>query len=170
MKYNSLKNFTRIAAALVIFFISGCGNEEPSKKNYFEKDGTIYVIGSNELYSGKIKEETGGRIIEYSVIDGKREGTLNIYYANGKTAMTGEMKNNKNNGEWKYYYKDGTLESKGNFHNNLPNGIWYYYYESGAMKEKGEYSEGKRIGEWIIFSESGDTLQTKFFNLNSEIE
>jgi len=130
------------------------------------RDGLIYKQGQANPYTGLVKDTLQGKIIEYNVVDGKKDGEFKTSYLNGIPEMIGQLKNNVNHGKWTYYYKSGNIESEGFFENDLPHGIWKWYYENGKLKEEGNYVNGNREGHWILFDMEGKIKETKLFEKN----
>jgi hypothetical protein len=58
------------------------------------------VQGKDELFSGKIVDTLAQRILEYEVVDGKKNGEFRISSLTGEVMMAGNIKNNLNEGLW----------------------------------------------------------------------
>ena len=151
---------------LLFFFlllISSCKNEKKiriSRSNVLikKKDGLIYKQKSDIPYSGIIIDTLNGRIMEYNVKNGLKNGLFKVSHLNGQIEMIGNITNDKNEGEWKYYYPNGQLESVGDFKNDTPSGKWAFYYGTGKKKEEGKYISGKRDGKWIKYDSTGKVM------------
>lgn len=128
-----------------------------------EREGLLYLIGDNELFTGKVVDTVAGKIIQYEVLRGKKNGEFQLKHVNGNLIMKGTIKENLNEGTWNYYYPNGKLESSGNFVNNLADGKWIWYYESGNIKEIGYFKAGKKEGCWTIFDEKGNLKRKLYF-------
>jgi len=141
-----------------IIFVS-CRNN--SRKEYtIEKDGLIYK--NHKVFSGEIID-TVGVIIQYAVINGKKNGLFITRYLSGQLEKIGFIKDNKNTGEWKYFYPSGKLESIGEFENSIAEGKWIFYYPNGSIKMEGDYLNGKKDKQWILFNQSGQIINIIFF-------
>lgn len=162
---NNFLNKSYLFAVLIILFISitGC-----SKKNISpqieERNGLLFILGEEDLFSGKIIDTVASKIISYNVVEGKKNGEFKILTIDGKIEIVGNIKNNLNEGLWTYYYPNGQIESTGNFSNNHTEGKWVWYFETGNLKEIGHYKVGKKDGDWIIFDEKGNIERKLFFN------
>lgn len=138
----------------------------PSKKvstKVEEREGLLYLIGDDEVFTGNVVDTIAGKIIQYEVVRGKKNGEFRLKHVNGNLIMKGTIKENLNEGTWNYYYPNGKLESSGNFVNNLAEGKWIWYYESGDVKEIGFFKAGKKEGSWTIFDENGNLKRKLYF-------
>jgi antitoxin component YwqK of YwqJK toxin-antitoxin module len=128
-----------------------------------ERNGLIFIQGKDQPFTGNVVDTLAKRIIEYQVVDGKKNGDFQISSLEGKVEMEGKIKNNLNEGLWRYYYPNGQLESIGNFENNLSEGKWTWYFENGKIKEIGYFKSGKKEGSWIIYDEKGNVKRKAGF-------
>jgi len=151
------------------FLLSSCRKKAEGNK-LVTKNGIIYKEGSNVPYSGKEKVTVSDRIMEYNIVNGKKEGIFKIYYMDGNPQIVGQMINNKNDGLWKYFYDSQQLESEGNFKNDIPEGAWTWYFMDGKLKEHGSYSSGLREGKWISYNETGSVISEKYFEDGKEVQ
>jgi len=158
-------------------FTVSCNNNTSNKKQIalkdevIEKEGILYYKDStNKVYTGKIKSKVFGKMIEYDVINGLKNGEFKTYFENGKLEMIGRILNNKNTGHWKYFFSSGMLESEGDFKDDIPNDRWVWYYEMGKIKEEGYFINGKREGEWIAYDSLGTLLEVVSFKNGEKIK
>ncbi len=134
------------------------------------KKGILYMEGSEVPFTGTEKAKVADKIIEYNIVNGKKEGVFKILYKDGKPQIVGQMFNNKNEGLWKYYYDSPQLESLGNFKNDLPDSTWTWYFMDGKIRERGNFTFGKRQGEWISYNETGVVISDKYFEDGKEVQ
>lgn len=147
--------------------LMSCGKS--NKRDYrFADNGLIYNSHNNELYTGRVTD-TADVVVQYDVINGKKNGEFVTYYLNGRVEKTGWMKLNRNVGEWKYFYPEGSLESKGHFINDLPSGEWEFYYKNGNTKHRGSFQEGFKNGDWFHYDIEGNLIEHTFYH-NGEIK
>jgi antitoxin component YwqK of YwqJK toxin-antitoxin module len=139
---------------IAILFVS-CNPKKIDRGSFTIKNNIIYRIDSDKPYTGIIKTKSEGKLFEYFVTNGIKNGLFTISFENGKTLMKGNIVFDKNEGIWTYYYPSGELESMGNFKDNKPDSIWTWYYPGGKIKEKGLFVDGLREGNWKMFDESG---------------
>lgn len=148
---------------LVILSLTSCGEVPRTEDEIIISNGLIFKQGEANPYTGIVKDTVQGKIIEYQVLDGMKDGEFKTSYLNGIPEMIGQLKNNLNHGKWTYYYKNGNIESEGFFENDLPHGTWKWYHENGRLREQGNYAHGNREGRWIIFDIEGKIKETKVF-------
>jgi antitoxin component YwqK of YwqJK toxin-antitoxin module len=140
----------------------GCSTDSKSAK-VEERDGLLFVLGKDKIFSGRVVDTLAKRILEYEVVDGKKNGEFKLSSLNGSIEMVGTIIDNLNEGQWRYYYPNGQLESIGNFENNLSVGKWTWYFESGKIKEIGHFKAGQKDGNWTIFDEKGNLKRKLYF-------
>jgi len=148
---------------MFILLATACNDKKKSKDDLVLKDSLLYEIGRDEPFTGTEKSDIEGKVIEYEVVDGYKQGKFKIYYQDGSLEMSGTMEKNLNVGKWQYYYPGGKIESEGNFVKNFPEGRWKWYYPSGVIKEEGEFFKGIRMGEWKIYNIEGKLDSTIHF-------
>lgn len=150
---------------IVIILFSGlisCGRA--NKREYrFADDGLIYEYNSKNLFTGRVVD-TADVIVEFDVVNGKKNGEFITFYTNGNIEKTGWIKQNANIGEWKYFYPDGTLESRGQFDKDHPHGFWQHFYKTGKLKQSGSYKYGLEDGEWLFYDEDGKLIKFYFYS------
>lgn len=147
---------------LTILSTNGCSSEPKSIK-IEERDGLLFLLGKDEIFTGKVVDTVSKKILEYEVVDGKKNGLFKISSTDGSVVMVGKIKDNVNEGQWCYYYPNGQIESVGNFANNLSEGKWTWYFESGKIREVGNFKAGKKDGNWTIYDEKGNIKRKLFF-------
>jgi antitoxin component YwqK of YwqJK toxin-antitoxin module len=164
--FNSL---LAVAFLSVCFFVSSCSKKQNDGKiSLVKKNGLLYKSGSSTPYTGREKAKVSGKIIEYEVVNGIKNGEMKISYTEGKPQIVGKMVNNKNEGLWKYYYDNSQMESEGNYKNDIPEGEWTWFYSDGKVREKGSYISGKKEGKWITYEGNGKPVVEKKFK-NGEL-
>lgn len=146
-----------------MFLCIGCVEEQKLEDEIVIKDGLIYTSSDSIPYNGLIKDTVNGKIIEYEVFNGKKNGLFKIYHKNGILEMIGTIEDNLNQGKWTYYYQSGQIESEGYFKDDLPTGLWKWYHENGNLKEIGTFEKGNREGKWIFYDLDGNKIEEKYF-------
>jgi len=149
--------------AFTIYLLFAVYSSKKVSTKIEEREGLIYLIGDNEVFTGNVIDTVAGKIIQYEVLNGKKNGEFKLKLSNGTLIMNGQIKENLNEGTWNYYYPNGKLESTGNFVNNLADGKWVWFYESGSIKEIGYYKAGKKDGSWTIYDEKGNLKRKLYF-------
>jgi antitoxin component YwqK of YwqJK toxin-antitoxin module len=156
-----------ISLVLVVLLFS-CSPGKSDRTNYYTKGNLIYRTGSNKPYTGDIKAKTEGKLFEYKVKDGLKNGEFRITYDKGNLIMKGNIVNDKNEGKWVYYYPSGKLESEGYFKNNQPDSTWIWYFPDGQVKEKGLFVKGTRLGDWKMYDESGNVTMENIYIVGTD--
>ncbi len=108
------------------------GKNREGKWTYYFSDGT--KIFSEENY-----------------INGKLNGILKNYYANGNLTEETFYKNGQKNGLSKIYTEKGILIEEVLYENGKLNGAAKYFDLKGNLKEKGMYKDGAREGKWEFY-------------------
>jgi antitoxin component YwqK of YwqJK toxin-antitoxin module len=65
------------------------------------------------------------------------------YYNNGKKENEGTLLNGKIDGELTVYYKSGITKSITHYRDGIRNGTWIDYYKNGALMRKEDFLNGK---------------------------
>lgn len=173
-QFNSCYRLLPFILILHILIISSvltsCSEGYKSDSETLLVDGLIYKQGEFKPFTGFIKDTIQGKIIEYDVVAGKKNGEFKTYFKNGKLEMAGKIKDNLNQGKWTYYHENGKIESEGNFKDDLPHGLWKWYYVDGNLREEGSYVAGKREGAWTIYDLEGKIKDYKVFDNDLVIE
>lgn len=161
-----------VICILIVLNIS-CQNRKPKpdkKKLFIKKKGLIYLQGSDTPYTGEIRDTVQGKIVDYHVANGIKNGEFKILYLNGTPQMQGKIVKGLNQGEWDYFYPNGKLQSKGKFENDTPSGKWIWYDSTGRKREEGKYLLGKRNGMWVRYDSIGKAIEKKMFKVGAEIK
>jgi antitoxin component YwqK of YwqJK toxin-antitoxin module len=147
---------------LLLFVVAFLNTKFKSHKtnNIFIKDGLIYHGNESTPYTGNILDTLENKvIIEYSVVNGIKEGGFFISTLAGVFTVYGHINDNKNVGRWEYYYDSGQLQCTGNYYNDLPTGKWKWYYKNGLEKSEGIFVKGKKEGKWTEYDEEGNPIK-----------
>ena len=158
--------FELIIIILLIVVLVNTTSRINTSKNILTKDGLIYKSSESVPYTGHILDTLDNKvIIEYDVVNGKKEGAFYVSTLAGIFTIYGFISDNKNVGNWKYFYDSGQLQCTGNYDNDLPTGKWKWYYKNGLEKSEGIFVKGKREGKWIEYDEKGSPI--KIINYNN---
>lgn len=151
-----------IPLVAIIIFATSPGTKRSYRDYRFDKSGLIYNSNNNELYTGTVID-TGDVVIEFEVVNGKKNGAFKTYYFNGQLEKSGYMVNDYNVGKWTYYYPNGQISTEGNFKNDMAEGKWISYYENGNKMCEGLFKNGKQEYEWIYYYENGQIINILCF-------
>ena len=162
--YGVMNNSIIIFLLLAVFSIAltSCGTYKSRYSYRFGNDGLIYNSHNDNLFTGTVLD-TADVVIEFQVVNGKKNGLFKTTYLNGQVEKLGYIINNDNVGKWEYYDPDGQLESEGSFQNDAPEGRWVSYYRNGNKKCEGNFKKGKRENEWIYYNEKGEVINVVIF-------
>jgi antitoxin component YwqK of YwqJK toxin-antitoxin module len=120
----------------------------------FYPDNTIAesVSYHNDLRNGEWKQYYhGGAIcLKSYYVDGKLEGTYEVWFENGRPEFSGKYKNDAREGFWLMYNSDGTLkyriEYKGGVTNDTRVDIDMSDYLDSLEKNKGKIADPDKTG------------------------
>ncbi len=119
-------------------------------------DGSVKIVQS---YKDDIPE---GVRREYAP-----DGTIETSYIFKKGKIVGEgivKEDGKKDGSWEEFYSDGRLKAQGIYNNETKVGEWKYFYKNGNLEQTGQYDdEGKLIGDWKWYYPSGNILREESF-------
>lgn len=119
----------------------------------FDEDGNItmaYEYNENSVLLGK------GLVTK----SGKRTGSWELFYPDGKTKAKGTYENGKRVGDWSFFFPNGKKEQTGTYKNGKPEGKWFWFYSDGSLRREGFYVDGKEHGTFNELSLNRDTLST----------
>ena len=157
---NSITTFFFIILSIIFY---SCGTRTSHVDFRLGEDGLIYNTLNDELFTGTIID-TADVVIEFQVVNGKKNGSFKTYYLNGQIEKCGYKINDDNVGEWTYYYYNGQIESQGSFENDKPEGKWVSYYKNGNKKCEGSYKNGKQNSLWLYYDHDEQLMSTLFFS------
>ncbi len=138
----------------------------PTTKLMTKKNGTWYLKGSSNPYSGRFIDYylTGKKQGEGTLFNGKLKGKRLMYHLNGNVSDEIEYENGLSNGMEKRFYKDGTLMQKGEFINGQEIGIWEMYHPNGQLKQRTNFVNGKMDGESVSYYSTGEIKGKNVYN------
>ena len=121
----------RVLSVIGVVLVVGCGGPEPRDMGTLRGvDGLYLNPEDGQPYSGPVFGENNGKRMTGSLRDGKWDGPIEGYHANGQLGFKG-------------IYKDGEID-----------GVREMYHENGQLISKGAFNMGEPCGEWI---EDGET-------------
>ena len=94
-------------------------------ENLQHRDGLIYYEGTEKLAEGHFEcfSEEGPLYCEYSLKNGRYDGYIITYWANGKVAHKGFFEEGICNSEIFFYYPTGQIQAVDQMKNNVCHGI-----------------------------------------------
>jgi len=146
----------------------------------------ILILSSNFNFAQNIGQE-GDSIVNYTDINGLKQGKWSKKYKNEKVAYTAIFHNDKLIGTYKRFYKIGRpsllveydkegkeagyaklyydnrkMSAEGNYiKRNIKDGLWKYYGVDGRLVMKIDYAEGVKNGKEITYWSNGIVMQEK---------
>jgi antitoxin component YwqK of YwqJK toxin-antitoxin module len=100
--------------------------------------------------------ESGSRMSEGEVVNGKLNGMWNYWYENGQIKLQANYINDLEDSTWKWFNEDGSLIQVGDFKKGLQHGKWINYYPGSIVLDSGQYYNGRQKGTWAYFYEKGN--------------
>lgn len=106
-------------------------------------------------------DEAGFKTAEIEFVNGKAEGKINRFYANGQLKETGYYLGGQKHGNWSSYSESGKLMSTAHFNKGNKDGEWLVWDAEGNLRYKLTYKNGTPIGEWAMYDELGKVSNRK---------
>lgn len=90
--------------------------------------------------------------------EGKLNGKVCLYYANGDISEELSWRDNVKEGAWIQYYNTGTIRLSSQYQEDQLHGNYQIFYPDGTLKVKGEYLHNKSNGTWRFYDETGEEV------------
>ena len=114
--------------------------ETVSPNDLVVRNGLFYKKFTDIPFIGEVSGQQKG-----TIIDGKRDGFWESYYANGQLNWKGNYINDQLDGPWEYYHENGQLSFKGNYIEGKEQGIFEHFKENGKFEKRETWRNGKVI-------------------------
>ena len=121
-------------------------SQDVSRNLLVKKDGIVYEIKSDKLFTGTLVE----------------------YHDSGQLRVRATFKDGKENGLYEGYYENGQLHFRTTHKNGIPDGLWEGFYENGQLKERGNIKDLEQDGLWEYFDDGGNLTKTEEYK-NGEL-
>jgi antitoxin component YwqK of YwqJK toxin-antitoxin module len=102
----------------------------------------VYYFKEGQYHEQKLQMQ---KVVYY--VNGKRDGTFQEYFYNGKTKETGVYKQGERTGLWTEYYNTGQVMTKVHYQRDLLHGWMTFYDKAGSVKSKVMYRDGYALNE-----------------------
>jgi antitoxin component YwqK of YwqJK toxin-antitoxin module len=150
---------SKYANAYFIILLSYIKND---KDDYSDASHTTYLVtvikkaGVYDKDNGlkKTFDDYGNLESEYTLKDGKINGTAKAYFTNGQVKVVSNFVSGTKQGVSKEYDESGNLTAEYNYVNGEPNGI-YKIFENGKLKMTGGLLNGEKNGLFKIYDDEG---------------
>ena len=90
--------------------------------------------------------------------EGKRQGSWEWYYTNGKIKETVAYDNGSANGINKTWYDNGKPQVHAMYKDNKLDGEYLFYIKSGALKQKKYFESDQLEGKYIAYFDVGESI------------
>ncbi len=109
---------------LLLLILIGCSKEPVNRDNLNFRNGTFYILNSDQPYSGPVFG----------------------LYQNGRLKSEGNIKDGLLHGPYKTYYYNGQVNEEGTYKDGKLDGLFKVYNsENGQLKLEGTWKDGELI-------------------------
>ncbi len=132
-------------------------------------DWKFYNTDGKPLYDGEydhieILESTADfRPLAISFHNGNQEMRFQ-FNENYTIHDRGAVINGKKEGRWEFFYANGQLQLEAIYHDDKPDGAYNSYRENGIPYFRGFYINGKRANVWEFYDDQGELAGTQNFD------
>lgn len=128
-----------------------------------EVKGVYYA--DTVAYTGKyVTRYSNGNIkIEMNLLNGMKNGTVNVYFENGQINEVRSYKNNLMHGSWITYNEQKVLIGLANYKEGLKHGTWMIWDASGNLLYELHYDMGEKVGIWRNFGKNGEIVSERSY-------
>lgn len=81
------------------------------------------------------------------------------YYPEGGKRIEGSYKEGKREGQWTYWFENGNKWSEAIYKADVREGKSTVWHENGNKYFEGSYQAGERVGQWRFWDENGNLLK-----------
>jgi len=126
----------------------------------------IIIFAVNvSLYSQNVGQPGNDSIVNYTDIQGNRQGKWIRKYDKDKVAYIGYFKNNKLVGTYKRWYYSGALKAEIRYNNDGSVGYAKLYWDDGKIMSKGKYiNQNVKDSIWEYYGTDGALLSKESYN------
>jgi len=140
----------------ILFLTTGCTKtKEEHYPNGKLKSKIEYRFGKENGKMIYYDENYGTKTLEISMKNGKKEGKLTRYFANGNIETEAMYKNNIQEGKEIVYDIRGNKIVETTFLHGIKNGTYMSWHEKDMIREKGNFLNDKFDGQWFYYDERG---------------
>ena len=153
-----IKNISLLCGFLLLFVLGAVAQE------LVEIDGIYYH--NNKAYSGRYesKYENGNPHIQMILVNGLKDGEVQIYFESGQLNEVRSYSMNLMHGTWTTYNESGIKVGEANYQYDKKHGPWYIWNDQGKLIYELEYTEGEKTGVWKIYDENGKVVNERNYS------
>lgn len=146
--------------SLIIAFISLLLNVSKAQE-IKEIEGIYYQNG--QLYTGEYTSRYDNGMVKMTakIVEGKKEGIVQVFFENGQLNEIRSYKNNQMDGTWEMYNIYKVKVSVANYKNGVKHGEWLIYDDKGTLLYEMEYTDGQKSGTWKKFDNAGKLVSER---------
>lgn len=116
----------------------------------------VFVVVNISIYSQNVGQPGNDSIINYTDIQGNKQGKWIRKYSKDKIAYIGYFKNNKLVGTYKRWYFSGALKAEINYNDDGSVGYAKLYWDNGKIMAKGKYiNQNIKDSMWEFYGIDG---------------
>ena len=146
-----------VLLVLIAFVFASCSNTVTVEDVQLRGD-LVYEKGSDKLFTGTVEREFINEQIEFviDILDGKKNGSVKIYYDNGQPMLIASFKDNILDGDFISYHKNGAKKISGTYVEGKKNEQWVEYYSDETTKMSCVYNDDILDGDFLFsFDDEG---------------
>ena len=149
--------------------------DKPEGVNYDEleeREGIMYLKGSDTLYTGKVYElhDNGQKSYKGKYKEGKEDGLQTSWYENGQKESEGIYADGKENGLHTEWHDNGKKRMEGNYKDGKKDGLYVSWYESGQKEREGNYKDGEKEGLHVLWFSNGQKWSEENYNKGEVVQ
>lgn len=123
----------------------------------------LYQNNDGGLFTGTLQSSENGRKSVMEIREGRLNGEVKYYYANGNLLESGNYDNGQKNGKWLRYNESGITVGLAIYSAGKKNGTWIVWNDAGTKIFEMHYTNGEKTGTWYNWDEKGELLSSKDF-------
>ncbi|MEL6430927.1 MAG: hypothetical protein AAFR54_17220, partial [Planctomycetota bacterium] len=127
---------------------------------------TAVVLGHRVLVTWNgdqrtIYFESGELFSRGAFVNGRREGTHEVWHKNGAVSAISTYESGRANGRFEYFDENGNPLRAGQYVDDVKQGQWTEYRAGGLIERQGEIVDGEYEGYWVFYDAETGELDVK---------
>lgn len=115
----------------------------------------LYFVSSQGSGVKTFFYDSGEKMSEGELVDGKENGTWTYWYASGQVQLISNFKSGLAHGDWQWFNEEGNATRKASFAGGLQHGPDIYFFTNGIASDSGNYVNGRKEGIWVYKNQAG---------------